>query len=267
MARARGHCGRRYWIAAALLALLLPAKASADAAACIRASDEGQRLRDDGSYAQAQASFVECAAPACPQMIRAACADWLAELQKNEPTLVFAARDAAGQDLANVGVSVDGLAVTKTIDGRPVAVDPGSHRVRFLAADGSVVETQIVVRAGEKNRVISATFAAPAPKPVVVREAPTPSRRWVLPVVTGSLAAGFLAADIVLVSTATSDLHGIESSSCAGTRSCNPNDVDSVQHRLDASKVFLVLSAVSVAVCVAALLWPSAAKAMPTGEF
>ncbi len=53
-----------------------------------------------------------------------------------------------------------------TIDAHALALDPGDHKVRFERADGRAIEEKVLLRPGEKNRLIELTFqvktAAPA---------------------------------------------------------------------------------------------------------
>lgn len=205
---------------------------------------------------RARTALAQCTTSACPAVIRTQCADWLADLEARMPTIVLGARDVAGHDIARVRVMFDGRELTTVLDGRPVEVDPGSHRLRFDAEGHRGLEMDLVVRTGEKNRLVSAVLEPEHPSPPGPAEDAPTKRSLVLPIVAGSFAAAFFTADAALVLSATSDLHALERSPCARTRTCDPDDIDSVQTRLDVSKVFLLLSALSAGVCVATVLWP-----------
>jgi hypothetical protein len=77
------------------------------------------------------------------------------------PSVVLGARDAQGRDVADARALVDGEPVRDRLDGNPVPLDPGSHVVRFERPGAAPVEVTIVLRAGEKDRPVLATFAPP----------------------------------------------------------------------------------------------------------
>jgi hypothetical protein len=141
--------------------------------ACLDATEEGQRLRDSGAYLRARQRFIACAAERCPGEVRKSCVGWLEDLDKLVPTVVFAA-SAHGGDVTDVRVSVDGTVVAERIDGKPVALDPGEHSFRFERAGEPTIEQRIVLRAGEKERVLPVRFE---PEPAATPPPPIPSPR------------------------------------------------------------------------------------------
>lgn len=148
-----------------------PSTAQADAQACIAAAEEGQRLRDAGSYRRARQRFIACAAEECPGEIRKRCVAWLGEVETLMPSIVFTAH-AQGKEVSDVRVSVDGEVVTEHIDGRPVFLDPGEHRFRFERPGETAIDTTAVVLAGEKQRLIDIRFG---PEPVQTSESGAPA--------------------------------------------------------------------------------------------
>jgi hypothetical protein len=144
---------------------------SADVKACLDATEQGQKLRDGGAYLRARQRFIVCAGEQCPGEVRKTCVTWLEDLDKLVPTVVFAAT-AQGHDVTDVRVSVDGNVVAERIDGKPVPLDPGEHRFRFERPGEPAVEQPLVLRAGEKERVVSARFG---PEPLPSPGAATPS--------------------------------------------------------------------------------------------
>jgi hypothetical protein len=167
-----GRSRRTRTVAAPLLAVALVALAAGGAraeepkVACIAAADRGQELRDEGKYGAAREAFVTCARDVCPALVAKSCMRWLGELDAALPTVVVAARDAEGRDVAAATVLVDGAVVAEGIDGLPLAIDPGEHVVRVERAGGPPAEVHVVVRAGEKGRSIAVTLASFAPAPV-----------------------------------------------------------------------------------------------------
>jgi hypothetical protein len=160
--------------ASAIASTLVAPRASAqDREKCIAAFDEGQSHRLRGALRAARASFLTCAADACPVPLRKDCVQALSALDAELPTIVLGARDAAGNDVIPSAVFVDDQRVT-TLDGRALAEDPGPHVIRFEHPPSEPVVEHVVLRTGERNRTILATFpsASPPPAPPPVRTAP-----------------------------------------------------------------------------------------------
>src|SRR5262249_12630112 len=110
------------------VALFAPARASADGATpdCPTASEQGQRLRDDGKYLRARDMFRQCSRDSCPGVVRKDCSKWLAQIEDSMPTLVVSARDEDGKDVSGK-VLVDGEVAMTKLEGKPLTVDPGEH--------------------------------------------------------------------------------------------------------------------------------------------
>jgi hypothetical protein len=128
---------------------------------CASAYEDTQALRRDGRLAEAQKRALACTQDACPDVVKQDCTRWLAEIETNQPTVVFEAFDVSGAETAAVEVSVDGALLKDRLDGKSVAVDPGERVFRYQLTDGSStpVETRVVVREGEKNRKLTVRFA------------------------------------------------------------------------------------------------------------
>ncbi len=124
---------------------------------CASAAEQAQQLRDDGKYRRAREQMLICARDACPGPIKSDCGKWLTELDRDQPTVVFGARDQKG-DLFDVKVSMDGAPLQERLDGKPVLVDSGEHTFKFETKDGNVKEEKVLLRAAEKARPIIVTF-------------------------------------------------------------------------------------------------------------
>lgn len=128
--------------------------------ACLAAADTGQSLRDDGQYLGAREQFLACSRDVCPKLVHDQCAEWLRHIDEATPTVIFAAKDDRGQQLADARVLLDSKALVATLDGKAIPLDPGPHDVRFERDPHGVVNVHVVLRAGEKNREVTATFPA-----------------------------------------------------------------------------------------------------------
>ena len=146
-----------------------------DRAACLEASEQGQRLRNANKLVEASEQLRACARRECPAVVQSDCATWLGEVQRDMPTVVVTARDAAGVDRIDVRVSVDGVPFATQLDGGARPVNPGAHVFHVELADGTSVDQRVVVREGEKNQPIAATLGTPAPGPAATSPALLPA--------------------------------------------------------------------------------------------
>jgi hypothetical protein len=236
-------------------AMLVAPTAHADALdACFSASEKAQLARDEGHYLLARQLFAKCAQESCPPAVRNDCTRATVDVASMQPSVVFGVQDDRGQDLRDVTVSVDGEPLVSQIDGRPVEVDPGSHVFAFATAQHPTKSVSMVVRAGEKNRLVTVHLErAPRSEGASPRDSerarPIPTLSLVLAGV-GLVAIG---AGTVLALGARSDLSDLEAAPCASTRTCSESDVDSVRTRLVVGDVFFATGIVAIG--AAAVLW------------
>lgn len=152
----------------ALASLLAPASAHAGLKECIAAADEGQKLRDDGKLTAAREKFIACAAKACPGAVAKQCSQWLVDAEHDTPSVTFRALDEHGKETLDVRILIDGVQALAAIEARALPVDPGEHTVRFERANGGAVEDKVMLRPGEKNRIIELSFQ-PKTAPVIAK--------------------------------------------------------------------------------------------------
>jgi hypothetical protein len=131
---------------------------------CLSAPVAGQKLQRAGKLIEARAQFQVCARDVCPKVVVQACTRWLGEVDADLPSLKLSAQDERGQELSDVGVSIDGAA-TVPIGPNALAVDPGTHQLVFHRDGSPDVTRQVTVNAKDKNHEVQVTFAS-APKPV-----------------------------------------------------------------------------------------------------
>lgn len=150
-------------VIAALLATSLPVTAFAaeDGAACASAYEKAQYLRRDKKLRAAHKELLICSQTSCPAAVVGDCTQWLAEVEKGTPSVVFDARDSKGQSVPDVKVYMDNELLQSKLDGTAVQVDPGTHTFRFEPAVGTASEQQVLVLEGEKTRVITFTLTGP----------------------------------------------------------------------------------------------------------
>jgi hypothetical protein len=81
--------------------------------------------------------------------------------------VIVTALDPSGEDTSNVKVWLDGALRATELDGRPWAVDPGQHLLRFEHEGAKPIERRVIVAETEKNRRLELWLerAGPAPAP------------------------------------------------------------------------------------------------------
>ena len=143
---------------------------------CLAASEDSLSLRKAGKLGDARKQVLVCASASCPGEVRTECESRLRELNTAQPTLVLEAKDAAGNDLSTVRVTMDGAVLVNSLDGRALAIDPGEHKFKLEISGQTPVERTFIVREGDKERRERVVFGiAPTPPPAPVRPpAPTP---------------------------------------------------------------------------------------------
>lgn len=166
----------------ALLLVAVP-RAHADRDSCVAQHEHAQVERMQGHYLAARNALLACAQRECPRLISNECTTLLGELDSALPTMVFAVVSEQGRDLSDVRVLLDQQPLVSQIDGRPLALDPGVHKLRFEAEGYLAEEQSVSVRAGEKDRlvrvVLRAENAVPLSSAVPPPRADTPEPRGV----------------------------------------------------------------------------------------
>jgi hypothetical protein len=143
-------------LALALLAFLASnGTARADqpsTADCLSASDASLKSDNDHHLRAERTQLLVCAAPSCPADVRRECVRRVEEVLGAIPTVIFEARDTAGNDLTAVKVTMDGETLADRLDGLAISVDPGIHTFVFESAGEAPVRKVLVVREGQKER-------------------------------------------------------------------------------------------------------------------
>lgn len=131
--------------------------ARADAGACMNLHASGQREMKAGRMKLASQQFMQCASDdSCPAAVRGECMTLFETVERTTPSVIFSVVDDQGSDVTNVVRVFSGdTLLMETLDGRAVPVDPGKHQFRFELPWGQVVHTDVLIREGEKNRVVS----------------------------------------------------------------------------------------------------------------
>jgi hypothetical protein len=156
---------RDIWHACAMAAAIgAPAgtarAANPQAAECVAASNAAIRSDNDHHYRQERVELLSCAAAGCPADIRKECIRRVDEITAAIPTIMFEAKDAAGNDLSAVKVTMDREILTERLDGIATAVDPGPHTFTFESPGFLAVQKRYIIRERQRDRLERVTFEA-----------------------------------------------------------------------------------------------------------
>jgi hypothetical protein len=240
---------------------------------CISASEEGQELRDDGNYRRAREAFSACARESCPPLVRRDCAHWQAELEETWPSMIVSVKDSSGKDLADVRVLLDGEPFASKLDGKPKRVDPGEHVLRCEADGYPAAEQHVVVRAGEKNRMVDVRLASasqpagpPPPDDTAARGHSESTNvlggKRTSALVFGALAVAAFGTEAYFGLTGLSDRNALMAQPCAQTATCSPSAVDAVRMKFTVADISLGVGVVSTV--LAAYLFLSSSGPEPS---
>jgi hypothetical protein len=273
----RRCCKRRLWqvLAGALLAPLVASTspaladgpqaptATVDKAECALTFERAQRLRNASSYLSASAEALKCANPGCGTLLSEECGKIYSELQTAIPTVVFAARDEAGRELANVSVRIDQDPNPIPLDGKPVAIDPGNHEFAFSAAGFEPATQGALIRAAERYRAVNVTLQPlVASKPAQPRSVEHTSSNAGVPLasyVLGGVAIVGVAGFAAFRLSGSSDFDTL-SRECKPT--CEADQVDDVRSKYLFSHVSLAVG--GAAALAAVTIYLTAPKASAT---
>jgi hypothetical protein len=215
-------------LATSTLAAPAPAYAQPTKEACREANTRGQDLRRGGKLSLAREQLRACGSAECPNLVRDDCARRLDELENAQPTIIFEAKDDAGNDLSEVEVEMDGAPLVHKLDGAALSVDPGEHIFAFTATGHASLSRKLVLAEGEKARHEVVVIAFPPRPPVPSAPEPAPSPRPAAPstnrvlalVVGGAGLAGIVLGSVYGVTTF-SEVNQ-QNTDCASASSC-PN--------------------------------------------
>ncbi|MDB4941983.1 MAG: hypothetical protein JWP97_1517 [Labilithrix sp.] len=214
---------------------------------CIAAAESAQQLRVSGHLLDARKALGQCTAAACPAVVRHDCGVWLEEIDAALPTVAVKLEDDGGDVLAG-RVLVDGEVLARG-DGRALPLDPGPHRFVW-ARSGGDVEQELVLREGERNRVVVLRASGSAPRPEV---GPPPADHHAhlgpLPIVVGGAGVALGVVAGVLWGIGLNDRANMVTG-CARTHGCTEDEVSASHAKLVAGDVLMGAGVVAVAAAV-----------------
>jgi hypothetical protein len=232
--------------------------------ACIDAFEQAQLERQSSHLVSAQKHLLACSQQGCGPSLMAECTHMYSEIDRALPSVVLSAHDEARDvDLTNVAVQLNGQPFSPSFDGTPIPIDPGEHEFVFVAAGHAPITRRVVIRTGDKYRLISIIFPAPqvaAPRrPAVEPKGPVstggtraePSHEVsLMPWVLGGVGVAGLGTAVTLRIVAGNDFDAMKQG-CAA-RGCPESDIDTLQKKYLVSNVALGVGGAALA---GAALW------------
>ncbi len=216
--------------------------------ACLKSHERSQQLDFAGDLLQAREALRDCSKPACPDLVRADCLEWLVNLQRKVPSLVFSTRSSRGPE-PGARVYLDGQLVPDAATGNAIEINPGPHDIRFELEGFAPQSQRVILPIGEKRRVIEAVFVSNEPEPPkpAPRTSPTTTSKTSRPVpvatyVFGGIALAAAGAGTYLGLT-TLDEFDEAQNSCGPD--CSEQRVDEIRRRGLLSDVFFGVGLVS----------------------
>jgi hypothetical protein len=215
-------------------------------AQCFEAHTAVQELRRDGKLLEAREKVSACSASECPGAIINDCVDFMTELDKTTPSMVFEVK-LDGQSADDAQVYVDDVLVQDLVSG--YQVNPGRYTIRVVLAPFEPMIRTVTLPAGQRMRLVSFEFQsaskASAPtsralEPVVEVSRPTPVAVYPL---LGLGVAGLASFGVM------STLGNNEQDELEDT--CSPNCTDD---ELSKMKTMYLIGDISAGVGAAALL-------------
>lgn len=238
------HRASTLLVAAAVLTTGAAARAAEPTISdCLRANAAAAHLRNEHKLRAAREQLLVCASQSCPGDIRVECARRVIDVNMSIPTIVFEAKDPAGNDLTAVAVTMDDKPLVDRLDGTAIALDPGPHAFRFEASGQPAVDKAFVLLEGQKDRrervvvgtppvTLSSDAASPPddaamedPLPMATQDTSTRTSppAWVR---NGTLTTvGMVTSGLGLLGVAVGTVFGVEALSKKHDAGCNSSSV------------------------------------------
>lgn len=221
-------------LALSVCTLAIDARAD-EADRCATQAEEAQHARLKGKLTVARDNFIACASDRCPHAVRTDCARWLSEVESELPTVVVRATDADGRDITDARVYIDGVKVKERVDGLPLPVDVGEHAFGVERSEGAAVKTRLLIRIGERGRIVNLKFA-PTARPKEPADARPEERPGLAPFVVGGVGIVLGGVGAALWLTGRGEHDDLERT-CAPDGLCATSDIDAARTKLIAGDV------------------------------
>jgi hypothetical protein len=251
------------------MATLTPGSAAAEDATdqCMASYVSAQKLLKKSQLVEAKRELLACGQESCHKSMRGDCVQWLREVEERVPTVVVAAKDAAGNDLVAAKLFIDGQMVRERLDGSAIALNPGLRKFELIVGDGDPVAREVLVREGQRSRMIQFEVkpppadVPPATEPATPVAGATPPEgddtddkgHPVAAYVFGAVGVVALGSFLGFGIAGKSDADELRDS-CGVTSSCPDSEIDDVRTKLIVADISLGVGLVALGVGVGLFL-------------
>lgn len=230
---------------------------------CAQAYVEGQKEMRSSTLRKARDHLRICAREECMGAVRKDCVTWLGEVTAAIPSIVIDAKDTDGKETVDVRMFIDNVLVKDKLDVQAIELDPGTLHLRFEHGTEPPIEKEVVLRQGQKNRVVDVSFAKASvagaatggDAAVGTGDATKPN---IIPWVIGGAGVLFLGGAGASWLIAESNRDDLDTAKCAPN--CIPGDVDAVKTQRLIGDVLLGVGIVAIGVATYMLLTAPSSK-------
>ncbi|NUP06856.1 MAG: hypothetical protein HOW73_12460 [Polyangiaceae bacterium] len=193
-----------------------------DASACFDAAEHAQDAMVANNFSDARASLHTCTREVCPKVVQHDCTGWLAEVDRDQPSIVVVVTDADGRERTDARVFLGDVEIASKLDGSSLPINPGPRTLR-IEAGGESADVDVLVLKGEKNRIVRVKLGG-AGQPSVASKPEEGGGVAVGPIVLASIGGAALAAFGILEGVAQSEYSDLKEG-CGQTQRCSEEDV------------------------------------------
>lgn len=138
---------------------------------CIAAHLECQEAQSSGRLLRARQDAIVCTNRACPAALVSDCANWLDELDRRIPSVVFEV-NLNGVLNKTATIDVDGQPVGEWTHGEALQLNPGAHRIKVELDSHPPVIQEVLLAEGMRFRLITADIKSAAVSPEASKPEP-----------------------------------------------------------------------------------------------
>ncbi len=132
---------------------------------CVTANEAALKLGNEHHLRADRNQLLVCSSSNCPSDIRLECVRRVDEVNAAIPTIIFEAKDGAGNDLSAVRVTMDGEVLAERLEGTALSIDPGEHTFVFETAGQPPLTKSFVIHESQKDRREPISFGSATPPP------------------------------------------------------------------------------------------------------
>lgn len=132
---------------------------------CVAANEAALKAGNEHRLRADRNQLLVCASATCPTDIRMECVRRVGEVNAAIPTIIFDVKDAAGNDLTAVKVTMDQEVLAERVEGIALSIDPGEHNFVFETAGQPTLTKRFVIREAQKGRRETIRFGTPTTAP------------------------------------------------------------------------------------------------------